>query len=113
VVAKVFERVVYDQTFAFLSENNLLSCHQSGFRCLHSTVTALLEAIDDWAYNIDHGNINAVVFLDLKKAFDTVGHEILLSKLNTYGIEGMENNWFKSYLQKAEIKHVESRRVQF
>ena len=57
VVAKVFERVVYDQTFAFLNENNLLSCHQSGFRCLHSTVTAFLEATDDWVYNIDRGNL--------------------------------------------------------
>jgi hypothetical protein len=72
VVAKVFERVVYVQTFAFLNENNLLSCHQSGFRFLHSTVTALLEATDNWVYNIDRGNINAVVFLDLKKAFDTM-----------------------------------------
>ena len=46
VIAKVFERVVYDQIFAFLNENKLLSPHQSGFRCLHSTVTALLEATD-------------------------------------------------------------------
>jgi len=98
VVAKVFERIIYDQAFAYLTEHNLISSHQSGFRCLHSTVTALLEATDNWAYNIDSGNVNAVVFLDLKKAFDTVDHDILLSKLNVYGFRGAANNWFKSYL---------------
>ena len=71
-VAKVFERIIYDQLYAYLLANNLLSTHQSGFRSLHSTVTFLLEATDDWAFNVDQGNGNAVVFLDLKKAFDTV-----------------------------------------
>ena len=83
VVAKVFERIIYDQLYLFLSENNLLTNCQSGFRGLHSTVTALLEATNDWAYNIDHGSVNAVLFLDLKKAFDTVDHEILLSQAHT------------------------------
>ena len=82
IVAKVFERIIYDQVNFFLTDNKLLSTSQSGFRSLHSTVTALLEATNDWAYNIDHGNVNAVVFLYLKKAFDTVDHAILLSKLN-------------------------------
>ena len=99
VVAKVFERVIYNQVYAFLVDNNLLTSSQSGFRGLHSTVTALrLEAINCWAYNIDSGNVNLVVFLDLKNAFDTVDHVALLTKLHAYGFRGAANNWFESSL---------------
>ena len=99
VVAKVFE--IYDQLYDYLTENNLISSHQSGFRSLHSTVTALLEATDNWAYNIDQGNVNAVEFLDLKKAFDTVDYGILLSRLKEYGVSGTAYNLFQSYLDFA------------
>ena len=71
-MAKIFERIIYDQIYTYLSEHDLFSKRQSGFRSIHSTVTALLKATDWWAFDIDRGNVNAVVFLDLRKAFDTV-----------------------------------------
>ena len=76
-MAKVFEWILYDQLYHYLTINNFLLCHQSGFRSLHSTLTALIKATDSWAMDIDRGLVNAVVFLDLKKAFDTVDHDIL------------------------------------
>lgn len=97
VVAKVFERIVYDQLHVYLEEHSIICKYQSGFRSTHPTVMALLEATDTLAYNIDRGQINAVVFLDLKKAFNTVDHKILLSKLSHHGICGNAYNWFESY----------------
>ena len=66
-------RIVCDQFYNFLNSEEIISKQQSGFRSLHSTVTALVEATDSWAFNIDSGYLIAVVFLDLKKAFETVG----------------------------------------
>ena len=73
----------------FYSNEDIISTRQSVFRSLHLTVTALLEATDDWAFNIDRANVNAVVFLDFKKAIDYVDHDILLSKMNLYGMQGI------------------------
>ena len=63
VIAKIFERVIYDEVKAFIDDNKLLFKNQSGFRCLHSTVRVLVEATYEWTYNIDRRNVNAVVFL--------------------------------------------------
>ena len=64
----------------------IITNQQSGFRSLHSTVTALFEATDSWAFDIDRGNVNAMVFLDLKKVFDTVDHDVLFANLRLYGM---------------------------
>ena len=76
----------------------MLNTCQSGFRPFHSTLTALLEATSDWSMNIDNGLINGVVFIDLKKAFDTIDHQIILQKLKNYGIDENSLTWFHSYL---------------
>ena len=57
----------------------------------------LLNVIDRWSKNSDEGKINLSVFLDLKKAFDTVDHKILFSKLREYVAEGISHSWFTSY----------------
>ena len=98
VIAKIFERLIYNQLYDYSSKNNLLSKYQSGFRPLHSTVTALLDATTEWFVNMDQGNITNVIFLDLSKAFDTVDHLTLLSKLSLYGFTRETLDWFKSYL---------------
>ena len=69
-----------------INSEEIISKHQFGFRSLHPTTAVLLlfliEATDSWAFNINHGYINAVVFLDLKEGFNTVDHEIFLTKMN-------------------------------
>ena len=97
-VAKIFEKIIYDQLYNYLNVNDLLTSCQSGFRSLHSTLTALLETSNNWCVNVDKGLLNGVIFIDLKKAFDTIDHEIILQKLAKYGVDQDALKWFKSYL---------------
>ena len=96
-ISTLFERLVYNQIYAYLMKFDLMNSRQFSFRSLHSTVTALLDLTNQWYYNIDRGMINSVLFLDLKKAFNTVDHNILLTKLSYLGICDKTLHWFKSY----------------
>ena len=81
-----------------LNKNNVLYGRQFGFRPNHSTTHALLEITEKIKQAGDSGKYACGVFLDLQKLFDTVNHDILLKKLNHYGIRGIANNWFCSFL---------------
>ena len=83
-MVKVLETIVCELLYACLEEHHILCNHKSGFGSIHSTVTALLEVNDSWAFNINSGKINTAVFLDVKKAFDTVDHKTFFYKLHNY-----------------------------
>ena len=90
---------MYDQLYGFLANEEIITNQQSGFRCCTRPLLSVLKAIDSWVFDLDRGNANEVVFLDFKKAFDTVDLDVLLAKVSLYGIEESAYDWFKSYLE--------------
>ena len=104
VVTKIFENLVHEQLYNYLHDNDLLAKCQSGFRSLHSTLTALLEATENWSLNIDNDLINGVIFIDLKKAFDKIDHNIIIRKFSNYGVDQKALKWFQSYVSDRSQK---------
>lgn len=96
--SKVVERVVYNQLYTYFETNKLFYFSQHGFRKIHSTETATLEFIDKIFNHLDNDKIPLAIFIDLSKAFDTIDHDILLFKLQYYGIRSNSLKWFSSYL---------------
>ena len=98
VVSKLIERILYDQIYGYFNQEKLFSKQQFGFRPCHSTTTTLLDCTNEWYANMDRGLYSLVIFLDLKKAFDTVNHEIMLSKFQMYGFKEKAINLLRCYL---------------
>ena len=100
IFSKIFERLMYNKLIKFLDKYNILDQNQFGFRQGHSTHHALITMVDKITKSLDNGDIVIGVFIDLKKAFDTVDHIILLKKLYYYDIRGHALKWCESYLRK-------------
>lgn len=98
VYEKVMEMIVHKELYNYLSVNNLLCDQQSGFRRNHSCESAVQCVVTEWKDVIDKGNLVVAVFLDLKRAFETIDRNILLSKLVLNGIGSNVLKWFESYL---------------
>ena len=100
LISKVLERVIHDQTNAFLKGNNLLYNYQSGFRTNHSTNLCLSFLTHKILKGFDEGLLNGMILIDLQKAFDTINHEILFKKLKAMDFSEGCITWFNSYLSE-------------
>lgn len=98
--SKTCERIVRDKIVDHLVRNNLICKHQHGFRKGHSCLTQLLNHINIVILNFINNKDTDCIYLDYAKAFDKVDHELLLHKLQCYGIQGSLLNWIKSFLTK-------------
>ena len=116
---KIFERLIYEQMMKFIDKHKILYINQYGFRKRFSTTQVLIDVFDLIKKAMDRKEYAIGIFLDLEKAFDTICHKILLSKLDYYGFRGHVNLFFKSYLsdriQYTQIngKNSESRKISF
>ena len=100
--SKVLEKLYCNRLNKFIKHHNVLVDSQYGFRNEHSTSLALIDLIEELTNSIDDKKITIGIFIDLKKAFDTINHELLLHKLERYGIRGTALSWLSSYLNNRK-----------
>ena len=89
---------MYNRLLNYINDNKILVDNQYCFREWHSTYMALLRMVNNISDGLDDKNYSLGLFIDLSKAFDTVNHKLLITKLNHYGIRGIALQWFADYL---------------
>ena len=104
LTSKIIEKVIHDQTQAFLDENKILYRFQSGFRKNVSTDSSLSYLNIKIATGFEFGLYTGMILIDLQKAFDTINHEILITKMEYLGFSKEVILWFKSYIAKRKFK---------
>ena len=101
-ISKILEKIIYNRLYSFLNIHNFFNPNQYGFRKGHSTDLALVQIFDKIANAISKKEHTIGIFLDLSKAFDTLNHNILCSKLSSYGVRGSALLWFTNYLSNRK-----------
>ena len=97
-ISKLLEKCMYTRLYKFIAKNNIFYNKQYGFRNKHSCEQAIQNLYGHILQNKEDGIQTTAVFLDLSKAFDTISHDLLLKKLEKYGIRGLSNDWVNSYI---------------
>ena len=98
LISKILEKIVNKQLKYYLEKKGILYKHQYGFRSKYSTKLSLIHLINNLIHQIDSGKASIGIVIDFAKAFDTINHDILLRKMEHYGIRGLPNQWFENYL---------------
>jgi hypothetical protein len=106
-VAKIAEKNVQKQLLSYLISHDIISVNQSAFRPKHNTQTALHKVMDTWLDNLTDQLLTGICFLDIRKCFASINHNLLIRKLTLYGIKDIELSWFTDYLddRKQIVKH--------
>ena len=102
IISKIFEKLIFVRLNEFIIKNQILYQNQFGFQKNKSTKLAVNSIVSNAITSLEYKESTYCIFLDFAKAFDTVNHDILIQKLDYYGIRGNASNLFKSYLTESQ-----------